>query len=141
MTKLPYRKRDIAVKQLEIAISLYQERKDPFSVITLAGAAEEILGQYVKASGKTNSLEVLNNTALAIQRLEGEERPRDVVGRANYARNNLKHLTLPDDRFSIDAWEEATDMLTRATDNYWLLDECLSPTIENFLQQVRTPRS
>jgi len=141
MTKLPYKKRDAAIQQLETAIRLYHESNDPFSVITLAGAAEEILGQLVKASGNTNSLEVLNSTALAIQRLEGEEKPRDVIDRANYARNNLKHLALPDDNFSIDAWEEATDMLTRATDNYWLLDDCPSPTIENFLQQVRTPRS
>jgi hypothetical protein len=137
MTKLPYKKRDIAVKQLEIAISLYQERHDPFSVITLAGAAEEILGQYVKASGRTNSLEVLNNAALAIQRIEGNEKPVNVIDRTNYARNNLKHLDGPEDCISIDAWQEAKDMLIRATDNCWLLDECSSPLIVNFLKQVR----
>jgi len=73
MTKLPYKKRDAAIQQLETAIRLYHESNDPFSVITLAGAPEEILGQLVKTSGNTNSLEVLNSTALAIQRLEGEE--------------------------------------------------------------------
>jgi hypothetical protein len=137
MTKLPYKKRDIAVKQLEIAINLYRERTDPFSVITLAGAAEEILGRYVKAAGKTNSLQLLNDAALAIQRIEGDEMPVKVVDRANYARNNLKHLDGPEDCVFIDAWQKAKDMLTRATDNYWLLDECYSPLIENFLQQVR----
>jgi hypothetical protein len=117
---------------------LFQERQDPFSVITLAGAAEEILGRYVKASGKTNSLQVLSDAALAIQQIEGNETPISVVHRANYARNNLKHLDLDghEDCVSIDAWQEAKDMLGRVTDNYWLLDDCSSPLIENFLQQV-----
>ena len=137
MAELSYQKRDVALRQLETAVLLFQERKDPFSVITLAGAAEEILGRYVKAAGKTNSLQLLNDAALAIQRIEGDEMPVSVVDRANYARNNLKHLVGPEDHVSIDAWQEAKDMLTRATENYWLLDECYSPLIETFLQQVR----
>jgi len=137
MTKLPYKKRDLGVKQLEIAISLYREGKDPFSVVTLAGAAEEILGRCVKAAGKANSLQLLNDAALAIQRIEGDEVPVSVVDRANYARNSLKHMDGPEDSVFIDAWQEAKDMLTRATENYRLLDECYSPLIEHFLQQVR----
>jgi len=91
----------------------------------------------VKAAGKPNSLQLLNDAALAIQRIEGDEMPVSVVDRANYARNSLKHLDGPEDFVFIDAWQEAKDMLTRATENYWLLDECYSPLIENFLQHVR----
>ena len=141
MTKLPYKKREFAIKQLETAITLYQEHNDPFSVITLAGAAEEILGQYVRASGRTNSLDGLNNGALAIQQFEGNEKPVNVIDSANYARNNLKHMDGLKDSVSIDAWQEAKDMLIRATDNCWLLDEYSSPLIESFLQQVRVSRS
>ena len=137
VTKLTYQKREIAIQQLETAIRLFQERKDPFSVITLAAAAEEILGRYVEASGKTNSLQVLRDAALAIQQIEGNENPISVVDRANYARNNLKHLNLnrPEHCVFIDEWQEAEDMLARATDNYWLLENCFSPLIEDFLQQ------
>jgi hypothetical protein len=135
MAKLSYQKREVALRQLETAVRLFQERKDPFSVITLAGAAEEILGRYVRAAGKRSSLQLLNDAALAIQRIEGDETPVNVIDRANYARNNLKHLTCSENRFSVDAWEEAKDMLIRAIDNYSLLEDYSSPSIETFLQQ------
>lgn len=138
---LSYQKREVALRQLETAVRLFQERKDPFSVITLAGAAEEILGQYVDAAGKTNSLQVLKNTARAIQRIEGNEMPVKVACRANYARNNLKHRGAPEDCVFIDGWQEAKDMLSRAIDNYSLLEDYSSPSIETFLQQIRMPRS
>ena len=138
MKNISYKKRDIAIKQLETAIRLYEEQLDPFSVITLAGAAEEILGKCVRASGKVNSLDTLEKVASEIQRIEGEQRPVKVAWRANYARNHSKHWDEAEgDSVSIDAWQEARDMLTRATDNYWLLDECDSPPIESFFQQVR----
>lgn len=43
-----FHKQEIAAKQLETALRLFFAGGDLFSVITLAGAAEEILGQLLK---------------------------------------------------------------------------------------------
>ena len=49
-------KKDIALKQLRSSAKLYKAR-DYISAITLAGAAEEILGRIAKARTKINELE------------------------------------------------------------------------------------
>jgi len=42
-----FAKQEIALRQIETALSIYYQEGDLFSVITLAGAAEEILGQLL----------------------------------------------------------------------------------------------
>ncbi|MCE2485664.1 MAG: hypothetical protein J4F42_09150, partial [Desulfurellaceae bacterium] len=89
----------IAVWQLKTALRLYFEQEEHFdregyySVITLAGAAEEIFGKLLKENGIENSLDSLKKVAITItKQLFGEaSTENEVVTRANDARNKLKH--------------------------------------------------
>ena len=47
----------VALRQLETALRLYFEQEDYYSVITLAGAAEEILGNLLKENGSEHELD------------------------------------------------------------------------------------
>ena len=88
-----YYRSDLALAQLETALRLFAKGKEYASVITLAGAADEIFGKFLAASGRENSLEVLKKAVAAIhEKLYGETTaPRHIADRANLAKNNLKH--------------------------------------------------
>lgn len=134
MTTQTYDCRCIALTQLETALRLYVEGEDYFSVITLAGNADEIFGKILKAKGIESSFEVTKKTVVAIhQHLFGEKLAESVASdRANRTKNAIKHGIggLPTATF--DAYEEAKDMLNRAIDNYWLLEQWLTPAMEKF---------
>ncbi|MDC8748685.1 hypothetical protein NY751_22120 [Xanthomonas campestris] len=50
-------KREIAKRQLITACELYIQERDFLSILTLTGAAEEILGVLLKREGKTNTVD------------------------------------------------------------------------------------
>ena len=130
----------VALEQLESALKLYSEGTAYFSVITLAGAAEEIIGKRAKANGHENSQDRLKRAGAEIQRrMFGKEAPeKKFADRANYARNKLKHLNPGvEPHVTLDAEEEARDMLTRAIDNYWLVENALTPAMEKFERERR----
>jgi hypothetical protein len=132
MAEATYAKLDIAVAQLETALDLYHRSGDMFSVITLAGAAEEILGQILVERGVKHSLEWLKQGAVAIHlAIYGEEIGAKVFAtRANRARNALKHHTPGDPgTVTLDLDQEAVDLLDRAITNYWALEKELSHAI------------
>jgi len=59
--------------------------------------------------------------------------PKHIADRANQAKNNLKHWDVGDPEIiKLDLIEEARDMLNRAIDNYWTLENKLTPSMENF---------
>ena len=125
----------MALAQLETALRLYFERQDYYSVIALAGAADEIFGQLLAAQGKEPSIESIKKAVVAIyQRLNGGSiDPSKIAQRANFARNALKHWNKGQPLIvEFDPLEEARDMLTRAIDNYWALEQSLSPAMERF---------
>ncbi|WKT61902.1 hypothetical protein Q2E61_06815 [Microbulbifer thermotolerans] len=133
-----HNRRCMALRQLETALSLYFEKEDYYSVITLSGAADEIFGQLLKAEKKENSLENINKSVAEIYKsLTGEDfDPKEIAKRANRARNSLKHWS-PGQPLVVefDAREEAQDMLNRAIDNYWQLESSLSPAMERFQRE------
>lgn len=139
MTIRSYYRNDLALSQLETALYLYFAGNDYASVITLAGAADEVFGKMLTAAGKESSLESLNIAVCAIhERLYGEPTPpKQIADRANRAKNSLKHW---DDGnlilIKFDLEQEAKDMLFRAIDNYWLLEEKLSPAMEKFQREA-----
>jgi hypothetical protein len=126
--------RCIALAQLETALRLYFERSDFFSVITLAGNADEILGKMLKTKSIEGSLDQLKKAVGAVHRhLFKEELPESVVAeRANRAKNAIKHGIGGAPTATFDAEEEARDMLNRAIDNYWVLEQSLTPAMEKF---------
>ena len=138
MATQAYDKKCIALAQLETALRLFRDGGDLFSVITLAGAAEEILGELVEKRGRDNSLESLKKAAGAIHKLATGE-SLDETGltifakRANRARNAVKHLKAGGEpTITLDVREEAVDILTRAVDNYWLLEDSVTPAMGEF---------
>ncbi len=130
-----YERRQIAKIQLETALRLYFEGKDFFSVLTLAGAAEEILGRLVEARGGECSLVSLTNAMSRIYWLEFNEDlpPKAFAERANRARNALKHLDRSDTSpIVLDIEQEAADMLDRAVTNYWSVNDRLTESMQRF---------
>ncbi len=147
VTLRSYDKKCIALAQLESALRLYGSRdshEDLLSVITLAGAAEEILGKLIERRGKNNALDSLKATTAAVYKYLF---PGDVMDdkilkrsadRANRARNALKHLDAGGNpTVELDLPQEAVDILTRAIDNYWLLEESLTPAMGEFERAQR----
>lgn len=130
----------IARSQLETALQLFRDGKDLFSVITLAGAAEEILGNLLNERGQDNALRALQRAAADMYRhLFGEEAgAKQFAQRANRARNALKHHDPGQPRtVTLDPLEEATDMLDRAVSNYWLVEHETIPGMDAFATYQR----
>jgi len=136
-----YDKHSIALSQVETALRLYDEGQDLFSVITLAGAAEEIFGRLLEERGDDNSLDSLTKGASAIHRaLFGEDAGASVFARrANRAKNALKHHDPSQPRaVTLNLREEATDILDRAITNYWRLENSLTPAMASFTDRQRS---
>ena len=141
MSQRAYDKKCIALSQLESALRCYWGG-DYIAAITLAGAAEEIFGRCLQRLGRQNALASLEtNTATMHKHLFGEPLdPKWVAERANHARNALKHLDAGGyPTVTIDTTEEAVGLLTRAIDNYWRLESSLTPAMEQFERDRRTP--
>jgi hypothetical protein len=108
-------KLDAATRQLDVAIDLFLSKKDPLAVITLAGAAEEILGVLVKNSGKANMVDALKDLD---KKVTGGRDFKILNNEINGLRNALKHANNPDEDF-IDFDEDApVAYLMRAIVNY-----------------------
>jgi len=139
MTVESHSKRIIALTQLETALRLLGEGEDYYSVVTLAGAADEILGRLLESQGGLSALASLTKAAAAIHtKVHGTPYSEKVfIERANLARNALKHLHAGGaDQVSLDIEEEAADMLDRAVSNYWALTQSITPAMEAF-ERVR----
>lgn len=115
-------KLDIAVEQLNHAISMFLKREHLVSAITLAGAAEEILGKLAAQAGVVPSLKRRTEGARALhKRLWGTDPSiKPFVNLKNKTRNELKHLGAGAP-MEVDLEEEAMRMLDRAVENYRLL--------------------
>jgi hypothetical protein len=117
-----HNKINLAIEQLEVALSLFLEGKSYVSALTLAGAAEEILGMAVKIKGIESSLHESYRIYCA-SGLSWINPPRTwsqfTTKGKNKVRNAVKHLTDADDlTFQADIKNEALWLLVRATDNY-----------------------
>lgn len=102
--------------QLLQALRLYEEGEDYYSVITLAGAAEEIFGRLSRKMGLGCSLDRLKATLpkLSERFFQQELGTREAAESVNRAKNWLKH---GEDPLSFDAKFEAEEMLERAIQN------------------------
>ena len=129
----------MAKRQLETALDLYFRGADMYSVITLAGAADEVFGQALKVEGREPRLSELSKSVAAIyKRLYGTEiTEKSVADRANHARNALKHWSESQPlEVEFDVLEEAKDMLERGIANHWALYGDLSELMERFEREV-----
>ncbi len=129
----------MALRQLETALRLYFEREDYYSVITLAGASEEIFGKLLSGGGNESSLGSLKRDVSTVHKeLLGQElQKKEIADRANEARNALKHWSSDKPEIvEFDAQDEAKDMLNRAIDNYYGLTGCLTSLMDRFQRET-----
>ncbi len=117
-----HNKVDLAIEQMQTALALFLEGRSYASALTLAGAAEEILGMALKIKNIENSLQESYRTHndpdlkwLNPQKTWAEFTTKE----KNRVRNALKHVSDANDlTFKADIEDEALWMLVRATDNY-----------------------
>jgi hypothetical protein len=127
---------DIAVLQLNRAIKLFLEEKEFCSVITLAGAAEEILGKLSERIGKKSALSQ-GNTELSKKWGISESDINDKY--TNRIKNNLKHAGNPsEDNLIIDQEMESIQYILRGITNYNLLRNGIMQQHIEFLNFIKT---
>ncbi|MEF8710404.1 MAG: hypothetical protein V5B38_16805 [Candidatus Accumulibacter propinquus] len=108
-------KAEVAVRQLDQAIRLFLEG-DLLSSLTLAGAAEEILGKLCERAGRPVSIEQIvafhwDDTDPA---LPDKDRRKILLAVLNRARNDVKHANNPDEAtFDLEP-DFALQMIMRA---------------------------
>lgn len=124
-----------AKHQIQTAIDVYFLHGDLISVMTLAGAAEEICGNILARNSKKNILSIMTDESM---RLGLNLTSHDVYNRSSVLRNALKHAKDPkEDQFQFDE-EAAVLMLVRAVINFQLLGEELTKKMEKFITWIRT---
>ena len=127
---------EIAERQLLHAIDLYLAGNHLLSAITLAGAAEEILGKLVKRADKSNALEMRTDTLCELYEfLFKESADRKALrDHNNRARNELKHLNSnkTDLAVELNLDKEAAKLIKRAIQNYKQLSQIRVSTFRPF---------
>jgi len=126
---------DAAKRQIQTAIDLYFVHGDMISLMTLAGAAEEICGNLLARNNQKNVLTMMWEEA---QKRGLPVSNKELYTRASEVRNALKHANQPaEDIFTFDD-EAAVLMLIRAVVNFQLLGQPLTNEMEKFIVWVRT---
>lgn len=113
---------EIAEHQLITALRLWHD-DDYLSALTLAGAAEEILGKRLRILGRTPSFDQIKNEIIDLAKQHGDTDSKTeklVADLLNQTRNELKHYD-GDDSLSFDLRSDAAEMMERAIANYHLL--------------------
>ena len=123
----------IAEAQLHTALRMWSE-KEYVSCITLAGAAEEILGKRMRKLGLEPSFDNILTTIVQMANRMGEAIPnikRDIATLLNQTRNELKHYS-GDEGLDFDLRADAQEMLERAIANYTSLTGQVLPEMLHF---------
>lgn len=110
---------EIAESQLLGALRMWSH-DEYISCITLAGAAEEILGKRMRKLGLEPSFDNIKNSIVALAGHFGGEDPltdKTVAELMNLTRNELKHYA-DDEALTFDLKADAEEMLARAISNY-----------------------
>jgi hypothetical protein len=108
-------KLDAALRQLDVAIRLFFEG-DYVSSLTLAGAAEEILGKLSERAGLSVSIDILTNHHRkdTDPALSNEKSKEVISGVANRGRNQAKHANDPNEMYCDNEKIWPLQMLMRA---------------------------
>ncbi|WP_180130395.1 hypothetical protein [Rhodoferax sp. BLA1] len=124
---------EIAEHQLLRALQMWSE-EDYISCITLAGAAEEILGKRMRKLGLEPSFDNLKSTIVLLARHCGdtsENIDKLVAEMMNQTRNELKHYA-GDEAIEFDFKSDAEELLERAVSNYTSLTGNFPDQVMNF---------
>jgi len=114
-------KRDIALKQLRASAKLYHSG-DYISSITLAGAAEEILGSISKIRTNINELKKEVDYLKTVYDYFSSQKPNDknLISKINRVKNELKHNDSGVNNWvEADFENEAVLLFVKAVKNYF----------------------
>lgn len=121
-----FNKQEIALRQIETALGLFLAQGDLFSVITLAGAAEEILGQLLLLRKGGEGLAGKLTSIFQILR-PGSRKAAEQEASVRHESEVFIHM---------DARHEAVFLLTRAIEDYVELTGKPTPRMLKFLGEV-----
>lgn len=110
---------EIAEHQLLASLKLWHEG-DYLSSLTLAGAAEEILGKRLRILGIESSFEQIQREVIDMAQQHGSTDPsmaKEIGILLNQTRNELKHY-VGEASLAFDLRADAEEMLERAISNY-----------------------
>ncbi|OGW05964.1 MAG: hypothetical protein A2889_09505 [Nitrospinae bacterium RIFCSPLOWO2_01_FULL_39_10] len=134
MPESKYHRAEIASKQLETAVSMFLNGRDRFSVITLAGAASNILSQLVRNQGEEPFIDYSRRVYDA---LIGFTPPRTKYNKYINERlgiNALKHHSAGDaTHIELDEEKAAEDAITKAIADYIKIKGQEEPFVKAFL--------
>lgn len=128
---------EIAEEQLLAALRLWHQ-SEYVPAITLAGAAEEILGKRLRRIGKEPSFDNLRDSIVRIARVHGDTDPgtEKLVGELlNTTRNELKHYS-GDEALEFDLRSDSIEMLERAITNYMMLVGTIHEEMTRFWSEI-----
>jgi hypothetical protein len=128
-------KMEKAIVQLDKAVELFLSKDDPILSITLAGAAEEVLGNMIERDGRkaTHSQGKFN---LSSDKLISEKEINDKY--TNKIKNWLKHAGDPiDDEIDADPELEAIQYIIRGISNYLMLKGQIKKRHIDFLNFIK----
>ena len=135
---------EVAKKQLDRSILLFYKEQDFVSSLTLAGAAEEILGKLMNKQGISHVMDEVIKGSLALNDIEpgSPEEPKvkkSVAGMMNRFKNKLKHYNGDDSiTFSVDFY--AAEMIDRAVQNYFILTGEETSLMKRFKVEIMLDR-
>jgi hypothetical protein len=122
MLERKYHREEIASKQLETAVLMFLNGRDRFSVITLAGAASNILSQLVRNQGQEPFIDYSRRVHNA---LIGFTPPREKYNKYINDRlgiNALKHHSAGDaTHIELDEEKAAEDAITKSIADYIII--------------------
>lgn len=134
MPKLKYHRMEIASRQLETAVVMFLNGRDRFSVITLAGAASNILSQLVRNQGGEP---FIDHSRRVHDALVGFTPPREKYNKYINDRlgiNALKHHSADDVIYiELDEEKAAEDAISKAIADYVIVKEQEEPFVKAFL--------
>jgi len=125
-----FAKQEIALRQIETALGLYFGKGDLFSAITLAGAAEEILGQLLQLKSEGEGLGAKLTSIFKILR------PRSAKGDVQEGFTGHQTETF----VHMDAHHEAVFLLGRAIEDYVALTGQPTAAMLRFLSEMPVSR-
>lgn len=123
----------IAEAHLLAAIRMWKER-NYIPAVTLAGAAEEILGKRLRKLGREPSFDNLKAAIVTLAKRFGDKQPNTdklVADLMNQTKNELKHYA-GDEWLEFDLEEDAYELIERAISNYMMLTGNALPEMATF---------
>jgi hypothetical protein len=126
MGQITIKKLDIALNHLQLAIDMFLKNQDLLCIITLAGAADEILGQYATRAGEKTMLDLLCSSLKKEHSINMTDKDFKWVY-LNKSKNSIKHFDKKDiETIELDPELEALSMLIRAIGNLYSHDNTVT---------------